>query len=147
MGVGNRDSGFGEDAKVTSFRDLRVWQAGMELVEHVYRATGEFPREELYGLTSQMQRAAVSIPSNIAEGHTRRYTREYLHHIAVAHGSLSELRTHIEIAGRLGYLNADRAVLLEQSSASLSRQLTALRAALTLRLTESRLPNPDPRHV
>ncbi len=69
---------------IKSFRDLRVWQAGMDLVEAIYRITQPFPAHEQYGLTSQMRRAAVSIPSNIAEGHTRQYTKEYLYHLSVA---------------------------------------------------------------
>jgi four helix bundle protein len=146
-GVGSRESGFSDGTKITSFRDLRVWQAGMELVEQIYRLTAAFPRAELYGLIGQMQRAAVSVPSNIAEGHTRSYTREYLHHLAMAHGSLSELRTQIEIAIRLGYLTAEQGEIVEGNSDSLSRQLTALRAALTARLPESRLPNPESQNV
>jgi four helix bundle protein len=130
---------------ITSFRDLRVWQAGMDLVEQVYSLTAMLPREELFGLISQMQRAAVSVPSNIAEGHTRSYTREYLHHIAIAHGSLAELRTQIEISVRLGYLTPEQGDGLERGSESLSRQLSALRAALAERLADSRLPNADSR--
>jgi four helix bundle protein len=114
----------------------------MELVEQVYRVTGEFPRSEMYGLASQMQRAAVSIPSNIAEGHTRSYTREYLRHVSMAHGSLAELQTQIEIAIRLGYLNAEQGTNLISGSTSLSRQLNALRSALTERLPKPQTPNP-----
>ncbi len=74
---------------VKSYRDLRVWQAGMDLAERVYRLTEAFPRHETYGLAGQVQRAAVSVPSNIAEGHAREHTREYLHHLSMAQGSLS----------------------------------------------------------
>src|SRR5688572_6023373 len=70
--------------KLKSFRNLRIWQLAMELVELIYRTTGNFPKEELYGLTSQIRRAAVSIPSNIAEGHTREHTKEFLHHLSMA---------------------------------------------------------------
>ncbi len=79
---------------VKSYRDLRVWQAAMNLVEQVYRLTRAFPKQETYGLSSQMQRAAVSIPSNIAEGHTREHLKEYLHHLSIAQASLAELETH-----------------------------------------------------
>src|SRR5207302_4582211 len=72
---------------IKSFRDLRVWQVGMDLVEQVYLLTQSFPKHEIYGLASQMQRAAVSIPSNIAEGHAREHLKEYLHHLGIAHGS------------------------------------------------------------
>src|SRR4051794_28308447 len=76
---------------VTNFRDLRVWQAAMGLVTAVYQLTQTFPREETYGLAGQMRRAAVSVPSNIAEGHAREHLREYLHHLSIAQGSLAEL--------------------------------------------------------
>jgi len=78
---------------INTFRDLRVWQAAVELVVEVYRLTGVLPKQETYGLVSQMQRAAVSIPSNIAEGHSREHIKEYLHHLSVAQGSLAELET------------------------------------------------------
>ena len=85
-----------------SYRDLRVWNEAIELVEHVYRVTQEFPKHETFGLTSQMQRAAISVPANIAEGNTREHRKEYLHHVALAQASLAELGTHLEIAARLG---------------------------------------------
>ena len=77
---------------VKGFRDLRVWQAAMELVEKIYRFTQKFPAQEMYGFTSQLRRAAVSIPSNIAEGHTRAHTKEYLNFLSVTQGSLAELQ-------------------------------------------------------
>src|SRR5437870_1052180 len=128
--------------KISSFRDLRVWQASMDLVEEIYRVTATFPRAEVYGLASQMQRAAVSVPANIAEGHTRSYTRDYLHYVAMAHGSLAELETQIEIAIRLGYLEPRLGTSLAESSAALSRQLNALRIALNERLAKSQIPDP-----
>jgi four helix bundle protein len=82
--------------KLESFRDLRVWQLAMELVELTYRVTQSFPKHEVYGLTSQIQRAAVSVPSNLAEGHTREHTKEYLHHLSIAQASLAELETQLE---------------------------------------------------
>ena len=91
---------------IKSFRDLRVWQAAMDLVVDVYRLTQRFPRQEEYGLTGQMHRAAVSIPSNIAEGHAREHRKEYLHHLSIAHSSLAELQTQVEIATRLDYCSA-----------------------------------------
>jgi four helix bundle protein len=116
---------------ISSFRDLRVWQAGMDLVEHTYRVTEEFPRHELYGLTSQLRRAAVSVPSNIAEGHTRAHTKEYLHHVSLAQASLAELQTQIEIAMRLSYCSAQQAQTLLEEAAALARQLYALRNSLS----------------
>ncbi len=115
---------------VNSFRDLRVWQAGMDLVEYVYRLTRTFPKHEMYGLAGQMQRAAVSIPSNIAEGHTREHLREYLHHVSVAQASLAELQTQLEISGRLNYLSQDQLAPALDQAVSLARQLYSLRNAL-----------------
>jgi four helix bundle protein len=84
---------------------LRVWQESIALVKEVYRCTGTFPREELYGLSLQMRRCAVSIPSNIAEGAARGGSREFLHYLTMARGSLSELETQVVIARELGYLD------------------------------------------
>jgi len=127
---------------ISSYRDLRVWRSGMELVRAIYAASSDFPGSELFGLTGQMRRAAVSIPSNIAEGHTRGYTREYLHHVVIAHGSVAELTTQIEIAADLGYLNSSTAAELTARADLLSRQLNALRTALANRLPHSSLPTP-----
>jgi len=115
---------------IRSFRDLRVWQMGMDLVEQIYSSTRAFPRHEIYGLAAQLQRAAVSIPSNIAEGHTRWHLKEYLHHLSIAQASVAEMETQIEIARRLGYLSAETTERLLQQSTSLSRQLHTLRKAL-----------------
>lgn len=115
---------------IKSFRDLRVGQAGIDLVEQVYLITRVFPKYEIYGLASQMQRAAVSIPSNIAEGHAREHLKEYLHHLAIAQGSLAELATQIEIASRLKYLLPENLTTVLEDTASLSRQLHALRNGL-----------------
>lgn len=116
---------------INSFRDLRVWQAGMDLVEQVYRLTQMFPRQEIYGLTSQLQRAAVSVPSNIAEGHTREHTKEYLHHLSIAQASLAELETQLEIAGRLKYISLEQLGRTIRQATSLGKQLYALRNSLT----------------
>ena len=91
-----------------SFRELRVWQKAMDLVETVYLLTQDFPKQETYGLTSQVRRAAISIPSNIAEGHTREHIKEYLHHLSMAQASLAEVETQLEIAARLKYLQSNR---------------------------------------
>ena len=92
---------------IRSHRDLIVWQKAMDLVTTVYRLTENFPKSELYGLTSQMRRAAVSIPANIAEGQGRRLPGEFLQFLANARGSLLELDTHLEIAVRLGMLSME----------------------------------------
>ncbi len=115
-----------KNATIKSFRDLRVWQVGMDLVENVYRATQKFPKHEIYGLASQMQRAAVSIPSNIAEGYTKAYSREYSRHLSIARGSLAELQTQLEIAMRLKYCSPEQGALLLEQADSLGKQLFAL---------------------
>jgi four helix bundle protein len=115
---------------ITSYRDLRVWRAAIDLTDVVYDATSSFPVSELYGLTSQVRRSAVSVASNIAEGHTREHTKEYLHHVSIAQASLAELGTQIEIAQRRKYLAAIDAEALQERITSLSRQLYALRNAL-----------------
>ncbi len=109
-----------------SYRDLRVWQRAMDLVVSVYCATQEFPREELYGLTSQMRRASVSIPSNIAEGKGRSTDRDRALFFCHARGSLLELETQILIAQRLLYLSPLRAEALMKISAELGRMLNSL---------------------
>ena len=110
-----------------SFRELRIWQAAMDLVEKIYLLTRSFPKQETYGLTSQLQRAAVSIPSNIAEGHTREHLKEYLHHLSMAH---AELETQLEIALRLKYLTAGQLKVLMDECSSLGKQMYSLRNAL-----------------
>lgn len=119
--------------KVSHFRELHVWQRGMDLVEAVYRLSSGFPKSELYGLTGQIRRAAVSNPSNVAEGHTRESAREFLNFVSVAQASLAEVETQLEIAVRLRYTTAtDSAPLLEQATV-LGKQLYALRDALAKR--------------
>jgi four helix bundle protein len=92
---------------VRSYRELIVWQKGMDLVEEIYRATRGFPREEIYTLTSQMRRAAISIPCNIAEGQGRATTKDFLHFLSITCGSTLELETQCLIAQRLGYVNQE----------------------------------------
>lgn len=86
---------------LTSYKELKVWQRGTELVIEIYRLTKLFPKEELYALTSQMRRAAVSIPSNIAEGYTRKHRQEYIQFLRVAFGSGAELETQLVISKQL----------------------------------------------
>ena len=109
---------------------MRVWQDSMDLVEAVYRLSGAFPAAENYGLRGQIRRAAVSVPSNIAEGHARSSTKEYLHHLAMAQGSLAELETQLEIALRLRYLSQEEAIPCASDIQKLGKQLHALRNSL-----------------
>jgi len=90
------------------FRDLRVWQKGVDLVKEIYTITKSFPSDELYGLTSQMRRAAVSIPSNIAEGFRRKGAKEFKQFLTIALGSCSELETQTVIAHELGYIDHEQ---------------------------------------
>ncbi|MBI5367882.1 MAG: four helix bundle protein [Planctomycetes bacterium] len=111
---------------VQSYRELTVWQRGMDLVEAVYRATGDFPNDEKFGLTSQVRKAAVSIPSNIAEGQGRWSTAEFEHHLSIAHGSLCEVETQLLIAERLKYLSAEVTAPLLETAAEVGRLINAL---------------------
>lgn len=90
--------------QICDFRDLDVWKLGKNLVIEVYQSTSEFPKDELFGLVSQMRRAAVSVPSNIAEGYNRSYTKDYQRFLSMALGSCGELETQVEIASDLEYI-------------------------------------------
>ncbi|PIY11559.1 MAG: four helix bundle protein [Flexibacter sp. CG_4_10_14_3_um_filter_32_15] len=90
---------------IRTFKDLIVWQEAMELVVEIYKITRQFPKSEIYGLSSQMQRAAVSIPSNIAEGNQRNSIPQYLQFVSIARGSLGELETQIMLSHKLEYLD------------------------------------------
>jgi four helix bundle protein len=116
---------------VKSYRDLEVWRLGLDLVETIYRCTAEFPKSETYGLSAQMRRAAVSIPSNIAEGQARSSSKEFLHFLSIALGSLAELETQIELANRLGYMEAEAA--LAQTDL-LGKKLHCLRTSIRNRV-------------
>ncbi len=94
---------------VQSVRDLRVWQSGMELVVEVYELARTFPKSEVYGLASQLQRAAVSVPANIDEGHTYGSLREYLHFLSIAPSSPAEVETNLELDQCLSYTTPERA--------------------------------------
>jgi four helix bundle protein len=111
---------------IKSYRELIVWQKAMDLVEDVYKKTKGFPREELYGLTSQLRRAVVSVPSNIAEGQGRTSTREFLHHLSIAYGSLCEVGTQILIAHRLGFLEKRDVEVLNSLSSEVGRLINGL---------------------
>ena len=111
---------------VRNYSDLIAWQKAMDLVEGIYAATKQFPKEELYGLTSQVRRAAVSIPSNIAEGQGRKSTSEFLHYLSIAYGSLRAVETQILIAGRLLYLKQEDVNRLLESSAEVGRLINGL---------------------
>jgi four helix bundle protein len=101
--------------KIKNFKDLNIWKLGVEIVEDIYSLTKNFPKEELYGLCSQMRRCAVSMPSNIAEGFARKHNKEYKQFLYIALGSCSELETQIEVASRLKYItNTEKENILEK---------------------------------
>jgi len=110
-------------------RDLLVWQKAVDFVVDIYKLTRNFPKSELYGIASQIQRAAVSIPSNIAEGHALKQTQAYGRHLAIASGSLAEVDTQLEISSRLGYLGTEKKTMVEKSD-EIGRMLSGLRKSL-----------------
>ena len=116
--------------KVQSYRDLLVWQKAMELVVECYKFVSSLPKNETYGLISQVQRAAVSIPANIAEGHGRDHLGDYLRHLSIANGSLKELETHLLLVGRLGYCHEDDAEPLLAKCAEIGKMLAGLSKSL-----------------
>ncbi|MFA6921449.1 MAG: four helix bundle protein [Gallionella sp.] len=111
--------------------DLVVWQKAMDLVTDTYKITAAFPVEERFGLASQARRAAVSIPSNIAEGHGRKSTAAYLNHLSIAYGSLMELETQIQIALRLNFLGADEMSSLMEQTSEIGKMLNGLKKSLS----------------
>jgi four helix bundle protein len=124
-------------AEVRSYRDLKVWQLGIELVESVYLLTASFPESERFGLIAQLRRSMVSVPSNIAEGHARDSTRDFLRFISIALGSLAEAETQLIISNRLNYLNGDEVQRFLGQMDELGRMLRGLQSTLA-----NRLPSP-----
>lgn len=116
--------------RTRQFRDLVVWQRSMRLAEEIYSATRTFPREELFGLASQMRRAAVSVPSNIAEGQGRDSAKSFAHFTNQARGSLYELETQLELARNLGMIPRKQSELLLLEAAEIGRMLHGLRNTL-----------------
>lgn len=109
-----------------SHKDLDVWKEGVALAAHIYEMTEDFPKSEIYGLTSQMRRAAVSIPSNIAEGAARLSHKEFLQFLSIASGSLSELDTQLDIALSIGYLTRGKRSDIDGAVESVASKLAGL---------------------
>ncbi|MGA7614327.1 MAG: four helix bundle protein [Thermoanaerobaculia bacterium] len=116
------------------YRDLKAWQLGMQMARRVYEITRDFPKREQYGLTQQIQKAAVSVPSNIAEGHARDSTADFLRHLSISRGSLAELETQLILAKAFGYLPLQSLEELMKVSDELSRTLRGLQKSLRRRL-------------
>ena len=123
-----------ENYEISSYRDLHAWQRALELVEEIYQVSSLFPSDERFGLTSQIRRAAVSVPSNIAEGYGRRRTGHYLHHLDIANGSLKEVETQLIIAGRLKFVDKEQA----QKAWSLLQETGKILTGLTRSLDRSK---------
>ena len=111
---------------IKNYKELKVWQKSYHVCLEVYRVTKGFPKEEVYGLTSQMRRAAMSIPCNIAEGYGRKTTPEYIRSLYIAYGSTCELETETLLAGDLDYIKNDRICKLQSDIGEVERMLKAL---------------------
>jgi four helix bundle protein len=123
--VGSRQSAV-EEERIDSYRDLRVWKEAMDLAVQCYEATKAFPREEMFGLVTQIRRAASSVPANIAEGYGRESTGSYAHFLRTAQGSLKELETHLLLATRVGLMPEAKSEPLIQHSDVVGRMLRGL---------------------
>lgn len=119
-------------SKITSYRDLLVWQKGLLLAKMVYRLSAAFPPDERFGLVSQMRRAAVSVPSNIAEGQARRGKREFAQFLSHAEGSLAELDTQLVLAVELAYCSHAQAGPLQSAIVELQKMISGLRQKLSV---------------
>ena len=121
------------DSAPRSHRDLKVWQIALDMTETLYRTTADWPKSEQYGLVSQVRRAAVSVPANIAEGAGRRSPGEFMHFVGIARGSLAELETLLIIARRLGYIEEPPFRAIIDDLFELSRMTTGLLKSLNER--------------
>jgi len=125
-----------EDTMAATYRSLSVWQLAMDLAEEVYRLSRQFPRDEQFGMTAQVRRAAVSIPSNIAEGHGRGADGEFRQFLVIARGSLREVETQIALATRLGYHAETATKAFEELAGRVARMLTNLIHVVELNLSK-----------
>jgi four helix bundle protein len=116
------------------YRDLKVWQLGVDISVAIYRLTDTFPQREIYGLTSQMRRAAISIASNVAEGHSRAQTKDFIRFLAISRGSVAELETQLIIATKLGLVQKREAEKFSEMLDEESRMLAGLQRSLKSKL-------------
>ena len=112
--------------KIKSFKELRMWQKGIEIVKDIYMLTSKFPKEEIYGLTAQMRRSAISIPSNIAEGFKRSFPKEYKQFLHISLGSAAELETQLVIAIELGFISDDELNDMSEKLDHVSKMMSSL---------------------
>ncbi|MEX0644595.1 MAG: four helix bundle protein [Parvularculaceae bacterium] len=128
--------------EIRSHRDLQVWQLAMDLAQSVYGLTAGFPKQEEYRITSQIIRAAISIPANIAEGNARGTRKDYAHFISIARGSAAELETLLVLAQRSGFVSELELAPLLEMNERIGRMLTSLRKRLSQSPPQSPIPNP-----
>jgi len=119
-----------ENAKVRHYKDLKIWQKGMHLSKSVYQLTTRFPSDERFGLSAQMRRAAISVPSNIAEGQARHGTREFLQFLSHAGGSLAELETQVLLSTELGYCSSSDTAGIVGEIEEIQKMMAAIRGKL-----------------
>lgn len=131
------------DKKVQSYRDLQVWQKARILVKEIYQLSSAFPKEEMYGLTAQIRRAVISVPSNIAEGSSKGSTKEFLRFLSIAYGSLAEVETQLYLAADLYYTDANKVETAIEMTAELGRMINGLDRSLQARLNTTELQTPN----
>jgi four helix bundle protein len=117
-----------------NFKDLKVWQKAYQLCLEIYRITRKFPKEEIYGITSQMRRSAISIPSNIAEGYGRRTKGEYIQSLYIAYGSNCELETQVLLSGDLGFIEKSEFLRIQNEIGDIERMLKGLIKSLNSKI-------------
>ena len=115
---------------IRDYRDLLIWQGAMKLAKAIYSATATFPVAEMYGLTSQIRRSAISVPSNIAEGHGRENEGDFRRFLAIARGSLAELQTQLILSGDLGFIENEAVAPLLKSTEELARMIRGMQKSL-----------------
>jgi len=120
-----------------SYRSLKAWQAGMDVAEAAYKLASNFPKHEVYGLTSQIQRSATSVPANIAEGHARESTKDFLRFLSIAQGSLAELETHLLLAKRFAYIDENDLEKIMPLTDETGKIIRGLQRSLKERLARS----------
>ncbi|MEI6580083.1 MAG: four helix bundle protein [Eubacteriales bacterium] len=121
-----------------SYNELNVWKKSIDLVEQIYLTTSDFPKDEMYSLTNQIRRAAISIPSNIAEGQARKTTKDFLNFLSIAQGSRAELETQVIIANRLKYIDDNKTEQLLSTLTEIAKMLYSLSSRLRSQIV---LPN------
>jgi len=122
---------------VRTYRDLKVWQKSCDLVTDVYKLSNKLPKEELYGLTSQLRRAVISVPSNIAEGHARKSTKEFINFLSITSGSLAEVETQLILSVNLKYLLENDVMPIKNKIIEIEKILFSLKKSLKQKLANT----------